>query len=56
VAVAIGCRGPDRTWQTDPRGNSTGYVCDSNGEGGDLFIIMKEDGTWIPFPDGVLKD
>jgi prepilin-type N-terminal cleavage/methylation domain-containing protein len=59
VPIAIGCRGPDRTWQTNPRGVSptgTGFVCDSNGEGGDLFIIMKEDGTWIPFPDGVLKD
>ena len=59
VPIIIGCRGPDRTWQTNPTGVSptgTGFVCNSNGEGGDLFIIMKEDGTWIPFPDGVLDD
>ena len=56
VAVAIGCRGPDKQWQTDPRTNLTGFVCSSVGEDGDLFILMKEDGTWVPFPDGVAED
>lgn len=56
VAIAIGSRGPDRTWQTDAQTNITGFICDSSGENGDLFIIMKEDGTWIPFPDGIITD
>ena len=59
VPVAIGSRGPDRVWQTDPREVQpamNGFVCSSTGEGGDLFIIMKEDGTWIPFPDGKIND
>ena len=59
VPVAIGSRGPDRTWQTDPRGvqpGAAGFICSATGEGGDLFIIMKEDGTWIPFPDQTVAE
>jgi prepilin-type N-terminal cleavage/methylation domain-containing protein len=56
VLIAIGCRGPDRSWQTNPFGNATGYVCSSNGRGGDLFLLMKTDGSWVPFPDGVIDN
>ena len=59
IPIAIGSRGPDRVWQTDPREVQpamNGFVCSSTGEDGDLFIIMKEDGTWIPFPDNTFLD
>ncbi len=59
VPIAIGTRGPDGKWQTDPRQvypGADGFRCSSTGEGGDLFIIMKEDGTWIPFPDETFSD